>query len=1203
VRESFYLNRIPFQGRQKKRFTITILGLIIWFISADITAQTFDKSALLEFAKFEMNKSKKENQKSKSPVFRIPLIYESANLEAAQSVNNNQIWGGGIAGLDLSGSGILIGYWDENQPRLTHQEYSGRVSFEDSESGSNNPHATQMVGTMIATGVKSEARGMANLATVEAWNWNSDLAEMAIEAASGLLVSSHPYIETAGWTTNTNICDSENNFPTINWMWFSLESENMTKAYQFGYYDSQAQKWDSVAYLAPNYLMIKAAGNQRGEGPSSQPINHWTYDSEFNCVQDSETVREFDGGSIGFESINAASLAKNVLVVGAVESSSNNFDDRTSVIPISSSGFGPTDDGRIKPDIVAPTGVYTSNSTGDNQYTSNSGGTSAATAVVSGSITLIREHYQNLNSDTLSSASIRALLAQTADDVGNEGPDYKTGWGLLNTERAVRFLSTQNSNSSSTILKDTLLVDGNTISFDFEHTSNRPLIITIAWTDPAGTPSNSGDDPTDTLLVNDLDLSVIDPSLGSHQPWILDKSNPSNVATTGDNELDNIEQIVISEAESGTYSVTVSHKESLQSGSQKVSILVSETEPEIEIETIASGNWSEASTWSGGTTPSTSLHSASLNHAITLDEDAIVRGVTFTGASAELILNGNSVTLNGGVFHTSGGLGFSGDTAAAIKIYDWDLGSDSLRFKNGFQKLDSLTISTDGDSIRLGSSLSIYSKLSLESGILDVRSKTMKLISDTSKTAWFEKTSGSLVGDFTYSRLFSQESSGWRMISSPVQSQLFSTLSDSFHTQGGAWSDFSVSESESSLWLYDGETQNFSGYVGADTSFTSGEGYLMYIFDDAPGGTKLPTYLNLNGSEPDSIIMNLVRGEDDASSYNLAGNPFASAIDWHEIVNNGTNLGTSYAVWDPEGNSAGGTSGFKYYNSADGIGDAGRYIAPMQGLFVQANDESSVLRFRQSQKTGSQPNKYGKLTSTKPVFIRFSLLDTDRNVLDNQAHLIFSESASKEQDVHDVLRIESLIGIQNQVSFSGADGELRVFEGRSSEVETDVIGVKQEISKAGLYILNWDDWNRIPESWEMEFMDHANGLVIDMRLASEYEFYSENEASDRFSIRVKRALQNTIGNQERPFEYKLNQNYPNPFNPVTTITYSLKKGGNVKIEVFNTLGQKVATLINEQQNAGKQVVQFDASQFSSGVYFYKIEAGSFNQIRSMVLIK
>jgi hypothetical protein len=88
-----------------------------------------------------------------------------------------------------------------------------------------------------------------------------------------------------------------------------------------------------------------------------------------------------------------------------------------------------------------------------------------------------------------------------------------------------------------------------------------------------------------------------------------------------------------------------------------------------------------------------------------------------------------------------------------------------------------------------------------------------------------------------------------------------------------------------------------------------------------------------------------------------------------------------------------------------------------------------------------------------------------------------------------------------------------------------------------------------------------------------------------------------------PLAYNLDQNYPNPFNPSTKITYSVKATGNVSLKVFNILGQVVATLTEGKQDAGTYSIVFDASRFSSGVYFYQITAGNFVATKKMMLLK
>jgi hypothetical protein len=88
-----------------------------------------------------------------------------------------------------------------------------------------------------------------------------------------------------------------------------------------------------------------------------------------------------------------------------------------------------------------------------------------------------------------------------------------------------------------------------------------------------------------------------------------------------------------------------------------------------------------------------------------------------------------------------------------------------------------------------------------------------------------------------------------------------------------------------------------------------------------------------------------------------------------------------------------------------------------------------------------------------------------------------------------------------------------------------------------------------------------------------------------------------------PLSYKVMQNYPNPFNPSTTIELSLPKASDVRIEVYNIAGQKVQTLLNEKMPAGGHQVEFTAQNLSSGVYFYRIQADKFQDVKKMVLLQ
>jgi len=103
---------------------------------------------------------------------------------------------------------------------------------------------------------------------------------------------------------------------------------------------------------------------------------------------------------------------------------------------------------------------------------------------------------------------------------------------------------------------------------------------------------------------------------------------------------------------------------------------------------------------------------------------------------------------------------------------------------------------------------------------------------------------------------------------------------------------------------------------------------------------------------------------------------------------------------------------------------------------------------------------------------------------------------------------------------------------------------------------------------------------------------------------IKSSSENVnITREPIPTEYSLEQNYPNPFNPATVISYKLPTASKVMLKIYDILGKEISTLVNEYKEAGSYDVTFNASKFASGVYIYKIEAGSFNQSKKMILAK
>ena len=108
-------------------------------------------------------------------------------------------------------------------------------------------------------------------------------------------------------------------------------------------------------------------------------------------------------------------------------------------------------------------------------------------------------------------------------------------------------------------------------------------------------------------------------------------------------------------------------------------------------------------------------------------------------------------------------------------------------------------------------------------------------------------------------------------------------------------------------------------------------------------------------------------------------------------------------------------------------------------------------------------------------------------------------------------------------------------------------------------------------------------------------------SDNSFSITYPTEIESII--DQIPDNYALLQNYPNPFNPSTMISWQLTDSRYVELSVYNILGEKVATLVSEKQQAGQHRFEWDASNMLSGIYFYRIEAGEFQDVKKMILLR
>lgn len=602
--------------------------------------------------------------------FGLPVYRTTFNAGAAITTGVPDVRTGGSLGLNLEGEGMVIGVWDNGLVK-DHAEFASRILTRQGTELSD--HSTHVTGTLVASGLDPAAKGMAPKAEVTVWDFINDDAEMATLAKpdqSSLLFSNHSYGVVLGFTQ-----DEEG------WSWTGNSSISSQEDYRFGFYSSLSRTIDQIAFNAPYYTIVWAAGNDRSDnGDGSHPA---------------------DGNSgTGYDCIGPEGSAKNNITVGAVQKVSN-YTGPSSVVMSNFSSWGPTDDGRIKPDLVgAGVSVYSTSVTedGTDSYMTSQG-TSMAAPNITGSLTLLQELYRDLHAgNVMKAATLKALAIHTAKETGlNPGPDYNFGWGLLDVGAAAEVLLAQDQ--ASTVVLENTLNNNDVFQFDFEPLSNTKVTATIVWSDPPGSPASPQVDPNNVMLVNDLDIRIVDAGDNEVLPWTLNPASPSTAAIRGVNIRDNVEKIDFDLPEPRLYTLEVRHKGQLQNNKQDYSLILTFTpsnDPKTAYYWIGnSGNWNDPSNWSltSGGAPAGQVpdgdgrvvvdensFSAS-DQIITLTADAACASLTWLAKSpAALSLNNHTLSIDGNFIISSDA--FSTWTAGQIELLGAGAQQNQLNLNN-----------------------------------------------------------------------------------------------------------------------------------------------------------------------------------------------------------------------------------------------------------------------------------------------------------------------------------------------------------------------------------------------------------------------------------------------------------------------------------------------------------------------------------------
>ncbi|TDJ56160.1 MAG: hypothetical protein E2O40_04885 [Planctomycetota bacterium] len=335
------------------------------------------------------------------------------------------------------------------------------------------------------------------------------------------------------------------------WYWYGMAALSETQDVYFGFYDDSTQALDQAAYDAPSFPAITSTGSDRGQthdgGHFVRSGGLWVWSTE---------PRNADGGSLGYDSIGQLGCAKNVLTIGEANDKGDNSGKR------GLSGWGPTDDGRIKPDIVA---------NGKALF-------APAGSASDGEDGVLVQHYRATHGGKdMLSATLKALVIHTAGEAGAfDGPDYRSGWGQLSVSAAVRHIKLDTTDADA--IQQLQLSDGGVIEQVWNADGKTAIKATICWTDPAGTPSELSLNPSTPMLVNDLDLRIIGPGNTVYEPWVLDPADPDAPASRGDNDRDNVEVVMIDAPAAGVYRLQITHKGTLVSLGQNVALMLTRVE-------------------------------------------------------------------------------------------------------------------------------------------------------------------------------------------------------------------------------------------------------------------------------------------------------------------------------------------------------------------------------------------------------------------------------------------------------------------------------------------------------------------------------------------------------------------------------------------------------------------------------------------------
>lgn len=481
------------------------------------------------------------------------------------------------------------------------------------------------------------------------------------------------------------------------------------------------------------------------------------------------------------------------------------------------------------------------------------------------------------------------------------------------------------------------------------------------------------------------------------------------------------------------------------------------------------------------------------------------------------------------------------------------------------------------------------------------------------------------IGSPTSDQLVGSE--GFFLIANPLQQNPIGNLLAPFWTQGFPGSDYPTGDNNPQPNVFtfnEGATEEpyYIPVTSANNFIPAGSALTVYVYSDdnfdgvEEGFPKNISSVGVNWSGDISAPVT-----NNGSGFNLIGNPYGSAIDLAN-ANDGDHFENLTGFFYRYNNSMG---RWEVYDSVvDGVPDTfNGVINAFEGFFAHANAADPTFTFKED--LISVPILAQEPENTH-AFITFNAESANHS---GSTSIVFLENQTHGRDGSALLypltsEMTVLFTSKEESSFMHRYLD-REFSGQVT------IPMSYYTTDEGMMTINWTISDTMPEEWSMELVDQITGDRINIVPGGSYQFeigdmmqsapvVLNNEGKldiasmlsnpvvkatdpNRFVVVVNMTATNLEPGSELPTVFALNQNYPNPFNPTTQLSYDLPESADVRLDVFNIQGQRVATLVNATQNAGRYNVTFDARNLASGVYIYRLQAGAHVMTKKMTLVK